>query len=292
MLYLTQNTGTLKTWTSNEVLTASDLNGNFTDMLSTRDDSTDAWLNRDTLLQRRAAFDDSFDAGTARLALMYKAAFGDSADAWLARDVLIMLRAAMGDSVDAWRARTALAADSTDITDGSISGADLRIDVIDSTKVRNASVSGADLSPVLNLQSKTVHMNAITNNTADGADNGYVNINGGGATGDLTRGSFVYLFGNEYSGNTGTAWMTGGNPAGTGVSDIFLQLYGGYLCVGGSSAGTTTLDVQSDLIRIRTTKTPLSGGAGNAGEICWDAGWLYVCTATNTWERIGLTGGY
>jgi hypothetical protein len=29
--------------------------------------------------------------------------------------------------------------------------------------------------------------------------------------------------------------------------------------------------------------------AGNAGEICWDASYIYVCTATNTWCRAALT---
>ena len=29
--------------------------------------------------------------------------------------------------------------------------------------------------------------------------------------------------------------------------------------------------------------------AGEAGEICWDASYLYICVATNTWKRIPLT---
>lgn len=31
-----------------------------------------------------------------------------------------------------------------------------------------------------------------------------------------------------------------------------------------------------------------SSGAGRAGEIAWDAGFVYVCTATNTWKRAAL----
>ncbi len=52
------------------------------------------------------------------------------------------------------------------------------------------------------------------------------------------------------------------------------------------------LDVGGDNIRITTPQTPASNGAGTIGEIAWDTGYLYVCTATNTWERIILTGGY
>lgn len=40
------------------------------------------------------------------------------------------------------------------------------------------------------------------------------------------------------------------------------------------------------------TATPLSGGAGTAGDVAWDASYIYICTATNTWARAALTGGY
>ena len=52
---------------------------------------------------------------------------------------------------------------------------------------------------------------------------------------------------------------------------------------------TAVLDVDSDIIRLRTAKTPATSGAsGNAGDICWDAAYIYVCTATNTWERAAI----
>lgn len=54
-----------------------------------------------------------------------------------------------------------------------------------------------------------------------------------------------------------------------------------------TSGLTAMLDVQSDVIRLRTAKTPASAGAtGNAGDICWDADYIYVCVATNTWRRV------
>ena len=44
------------------------------------------------------------------------------------------------------------------------------------------------------------------------------------------------------------------------------------------------------LLRIDTAKTPASAGAtGNTGEICWDASYIYICTATNTWKRAALS---
>ena len=38
-----------------------------------------------------------------------------------------------------------------------------------------------------------------------------------------------------------------------------------------------------------TTKTSTS--PGTAGQVCYDANYIYICTATNTWKRVALTGG-
>ena len=47
------------------------------------------------------------------------------------------------------------------------------------------------------------------------------------------------------------------------------------------------LDINTDVFRLRTAKTPASAtAAGNAGDICWDTSYVYVCTATNTWRRV------
>jgi hypothetical protein len=55
----------------------------------------------------------------------------------------------------------------------------------------------------------------------------------------------------------------------------------------GTSSPSAALDVNSDKIRLRTAKTPSSAtDTGNAGDICWDSSYLYICTATNTWRRI------
>lgn len=40
------------------------------------------------------------------------------------------------------------------------------------------------------------------------------------------------------------------------------------------------------------TATPAANATGVAGSIAWDASYIYVCTATNTWERVALTGSY
>jgi hypothetical protein len=56
-----------------------------------------------------------------------------------------------------------------------------------------------------------------------------------------------------------------------------------------SSAANYTV-VDGDTLQINTSRTPSSSSAtGYPGEICWDGSYLYVCTASNTWQRIALS---
>jgi len=57
-----------------------------------------------------------------------------------------------------------------------------------------------------------------------------------------------------------------------------------------TDAPTASLDIDSDIIRLRNSKTPSSSSdTGNPGDICWDSDYIYVCVATNTWKRAALS---
>jgi len=57
----------------------------------------------------------------------------------------------------------------------------------------------------------------------------------------------------------------------------------------GTSSPTELLDIDGDSIRLRQSKTPSSSSAtGTAGQIAWDANYLYVCVATDTWKRVAI----
>lgn len=103
--------------------------------------------------------------------------------------------------------------------------------------------------------------------------------------------------GTYFAGGTSTAEMLYIDP-----SNSVMQFYtsgseraridsSGRLLVGTSSqSGGSLLQVNGDRIRIATAKTPASAtDTGVAGEICWDANYIYVCTATNTWKRSALS---
>lgn len=63
-----------------------------------------------------------------------------------------------------------------------------------------------------------------------------------------------------------------------------------------TTAGTVTTAAQPAITSVGTltslkvaTSTPASASAaGTAGTIAWDASYIYVCTATNTWKRVAI----
>lgn len=89
----------------------------------------------------------------------------------------------------------------------------------------------------------------------------------------MTIGNLIY--GTAVDG-TGTTPSTGNVGIG-GVPD-------------GTGASSAKLDVYGDKIRIRTSKTPSSAtDTGVTGDICWDASYIYVATASNTWKRAAIS---
>jgi hypothetical protein len=64
----------------------------------------------------------------------------------------------------------------------------------------------------------------------------------------------------------------------------------GRLLVGtDADSGGALLQVNGDRIRVATAKTPASAtDTGTAGEICWDADYIYVCVATDSWKRTAI----
>ncbi|WP_157046139.1 hypothetical protein [Geotalea uraniireducens] len=67
--------------------------------------------------------------------------------------------------------------------------------------------------------------------------------------------------------------------------------YNGIVGIGTTApalSGTGKLHMAGDTIRIDTPRTPASGSNCYQGEIAWDSGFVYVCTAANHWKRSAL----
>ena len=87
------------------------------------------------------------------------------------------------------------------------------------------------------------------------------------------------------------------NTVGTNNGDANIVNYVGGAFVYGpalkdyaGNIGANNVTLSGILKAPQTTKS--STATGTPGQICWDADYIYVCTATNTWKRSPLTGGY
>jgi hypothetical protein len=89
-------------------------------------------------------------------------------------------------------------------------------------------------------------------------------------------GSTLVDFRVESNNNTHMFFVSGStNQVGIGVSD---------------PAPEVSLDISGSAIRLRNSSTPASAGApGLAGEIRWDADYVYICIANDTWKRVAIS---
>lgn len=87
----------------------------------------------------------------------------------------------------------------------------------------------------------------------------------------------------------------GGIAAGSGRWNLYMNgtaanFLAGDLRIGTTTAGASKLVVNDNSIQVNSSKTPSAANdTGTQGQICWDASYLYVCTATNTWKRAALS---
>ena len=79
--------------------------------------------------------------------------------------------------------------------------------------------------------------------------------------------------------------------AGTEAFDLLIQLMSG----GALPTTVATLTSGGDLLMTGdTVRLPVertitnSNDPGTKGDICWDASYVYVCVATDTWKRVGI----
>jgi hypothetical protein len=126
----------------------------------------------------------------------------------------------------------------------------------------------------------------------------YILQAGGGSAG---FGGAITMYGHSHASYPGSVYI--GTSAGSGGAVIFgtnnalspaaekarIDSSGRLLVGTSSDSGGALFQVNGDRIRVGTAKTPASATAtGTTGEICWDADYIYICTATNTWKRTAI----
>jgi len=95
---------------------------------------------------------------------------------------------------------------------------------------------------------------------------------------------------------TGIA-VTGPSPTSTSALYLFAGntktnyleiVYGDYGLLK-TTVGDIRFEPNSGLLQLPLKTITLSTNTGTAGQICWDANYIYVCTALNTWKRAALS---
>lgn len=125
---------------------------------------------------------------------------------------------------------------------------------------------------------------AIFRSTASPASNSRISITSGNV------GVSIIDFGDTDGDRGSLHYIHNGDALACSVNGAERMRIDGSGRVGvGTNAPTARLDNAGDTYRQRTTRTPASSSAaGNFGDICWDADFLYICVATNTWKRSTL----
>jgi hypothetical protein len=168
--------------------------------------------------------------------------------------------------------------------------------------IRNAFIkvnnNFANLSNIANLESIisdtgdiATELNSINSNVASVEAN--VTLLQASA---YTDANAVILLGNLNS-NINTSFYLRGFSVNTTHANISSTAFvGGNLTAGNIAVSntitstnvtaTSVLVFNNALVGPLTTKTNTS--VGTAGQVCWDANYLYICTSTNNWKRVEL----
>lgn len=157
-----------------------------------------------------------------------------------------------------------------------------KLEVVGKLKIGNNTISGESFT----FEEDTFFGMKVAN------PNGYIRITPGNSSWAhiyTDRGNFIFnkpvwtiagAFSSYY--NQNLLLQTGG------TTRISVGYANGNVGIG-ITTPTAKLDVNSDILRLRTAKTPATAGAtGNQGDIAWDSGYLYVCVNTNEWKRAEL----
>jgi hypothetical protein len=102
--------------------------------------------------------------------------------------------------------------------------------------------------------------------------------------------STLRIAGNSAGSSSGNLEVTGQIQA-TGTTASTSTTTGALTVAGGAGiAGALHVGGQINGLGAVQSGTPASAAAtGTAGQIRWDADYIYVCTATNTWKRVAIS---
>ena len=94
----------------------------------------------------------------------------------------------------------------------------------------------------------------------------------------------------QYSSNGFLAWANSTAPYSATLDTSISRIGIATLAIGNGTAGNTSGTLNAATLIENTSHTPASASdTGTTGTIAWDANYIYICVATNTWKRAALS---
>jgi len=159
-----------------------------------------------------------------------------------------------------------------------------------------APASSLEVMPAILTTGNSQGINAFMSNTGNAVTYAVMAQSVGTASSGYNTGFYANAYGAAYNYAVRIVNPSSASASNWAIySDATAQSYfAGNIGIG-TSTPTNQLDVSGSSIRIRTASSPTSAAtAGNIGEIRWDSGFLYICTATGvagsaTWKKVALS---
>jgi hypothetical protein len=177
-------------------------------------------------------------------------------------------------------------------TAGNVTGGYIKGNGSQLTSIVTSIVAGSGIS--VSAATGAVTVTATASGNANTIVNGTSNVSISSANGP------VRIYANAFTG--ASAYFDDGTSSGGNIN--FTPGSGGYMnlnlvkILGGQVTGVTSLDASAKITAVGTSQTaPFNGtpatktgtSTGTIGDISWDANYIYVCTAANTWKRVALS---
>jgi hypothetical protein len=166
--------------------------------------------------------------------------------------------------------------------------------------VANASYATTAGTVTTAAQPNITSLGSLTSITSSGNVTG-ANVN---ATGNVTGGNVISTDFMKALTIQATGNLTGGNA---NIVNSVNAVNGNFTNVAATltTAAQPYITSVGNLVNLSVTgnvsvgdtlsslpQTKASNATGTTGQICWDSNYIYVCTATDTWKRASLIGGY
>ena len=144
-----------------------------------------------------------------------------------------------------------------------------------STTAASHAIMGMNSTDNILIQNSSLNKYVVLKANDGGTIKEGLRIGGASPEVVVNQGADAYInFRVESENNDHMLFVTGSDQVGIGVSDPAIGV---------------TLDISGSAIRLRNSSTPASATApGVPGEIRWDASYVYVCIAIDTWRRAAI----